>query len=65
MFQMYSRGIFDYLSCGWNWIDIGMDILMVFSYTIWIVFYFVDNRDDFRTVIYFSDGMFSIGIILR
>ena len=65
---MYSRGILDYLSCGWNWIDIAMDFLMLTSYATWIIltsFYSDHQIHGFRKhIMDFSDGMFSIGIIL-
>ena len=37
--QLYKNGVKDYFSSGWNWVDVGMNFFMLFTYVTWIVMY--------------------------
>lgn len=64
--QVYKRGVKEYLSSGWNWVDIGMDSLLLVSFVVWFVLTYhpMENRVVHEYVVQVADGAFTVGIIL-
>ena len=65
--QLMSEGQKEYFSSGWNWIDISMIFLMLCSYFMWGVMYFINplhKKKQFQFFISFADGFFAVAIVL-
>ena len=65
--QLYRRGLKKYLSSGWNWVDLGMDTLFLYSYISTFVVYHLNMEDEtLQSVMYdVADGAFALATILR
>ena len=65
--QLYRRGLKKYLSSGWNWVDLGMDTLFLYSYISTFVVYHLNMKDKtLQSVMYdVADGAFALATILR
>lgn len=66
--QVWHDGVLRYLSSGWNWMDMGMIILILGAYIVWFVRAVVGRFTDIdRTVDHFvlstADGLYAMGVI--
>ena len=64
---MYKSGVRKYFSSGWNWVDIGMDSLILVSFISWFVLAFEQQHKDNKThtvLLHVADGSFTLAIIL-
>ena len=62
-----AEGQREYFSSGWNWIDISMIFLMLCSYFMWGILYFMNphhRNGDYQFFISFADGFFALAIVL-
>ena len=68
--QICSSGLKRYFANGWNWVDVIMDFLMIFTFVIWIVLWGLRNtkppidRSSYETMMYIADGTFAVAIVL-
>ena len=66
--QVWHDGALRYLSSGWNWMDMGMIVLILGAYVVWFGRALVDRYTDIdRTADHFilsaADGLYAMGVI--
>ena len=66
--QVWHDGALRYLSSGWNWMDMGMIVLILGAYIVWcgraIVDRFVDvDRTTDHFILSAADGLYAMGVI--
>lgn len=66
--QVWHDGVLRYLSSGWNWMDIGMIVLILGAYIVWFGraiadrFTLIDRTVD-QLLLSAADGLYAIGVI--
>jgi len=66
--QVWHDGVLRYLSSGWNWMDIGMIVLILGAYIVWFGRAIVDrftllDRTADQLLLSAADGLYAIGVI--
>ena len=68
--QLWSEGLFRYLSSGWNWMDLSMLLMLCGAFLIWtataVVASFSDANYDKRLqmTVSVADGLYATGIVM-
>lgn len=66
--QVWHDGVLRYMSSGWNWMDIGMIVLILGAYIVWLGraiadrFMLIDRTTD-HLLLSGADGLYALGVI--
>lgn len=59
-----ESGVKEYFASGWNWVDIGMDTLMMYAFITWgVLSYHGNDEPGHVTSMHVADGAFTVAII--
>ena len=68
--QLWSEGLFRYLSSGWNWMDLSMLLMLCGAFLIWAAtaiiasFSATSYDDSLRMTVSVADGLYATGIVM-